>query len=81
MWDQGVDISHNPMTQLTEEMVEWADRILVMAERHTWPDYLTASHKVEVWDSPDPDLPADQIAYAVFDRIKQRVQHLVREIG
>ncbi|MFQ6028547.1 MAG: low molecular weight phosphatase family protein [Dehalococcoidia bacterium] len=80
---QGMDISENLRKQLTPEMVERADKVIVMAEGHTWPEFLSNSDKVTVWDSPDPaELPEGvPVAFAVFDRIKQRVEQLVQEIG
>ena len=36
--------------QLTPELVDAADKVIVMAERETWPDYLVEGGKVEFWD-------------------------------
>ena len=41
----GVDISQNLRTQLTSEMVQQADKVIVMADKDNWPDYLQTTTK------------------------------------
>ena len=81
MREQGVDISEKNRKQLTEEMVQEADKIIVIADRDTWPDYLSNSEKVVVWDIQDTRGMGPDSAGPLFDEIKQRVEDLVREIG
>ena len=78
---EGVDISENLRKQLTPEMVQEADKVIVMAEEDTWPDFLSNSDKVVFWDIPDlPGLDLDE-ARPIFEEVKRRVQELIREIG
>ena len=45
--EEDQDLSSEQRTQLTPELVDAADKVIVMAERETWPDYLVESGKVE----------------------------------
>ena len=47
---ENLDLSSEQRTQLTPELVDAADKVVVMAERETWPDYLVEGGKVEFWD-------------------------------
>ena len=49
---QGIDISENVRKQLTLELMDEADQVIVMAEKNTWPDYLSSSEKTVVGTSP-----------------------------
>ena len=76
---EGVDISENLRTQLTAEMVEGADRVVVMADVDSWPPYLRGNPRVVHWELIDPiGLDADA-ATNIFDEIKRRVTELVRQ--
>ena len=77
----GVDISQNVRTQLTEDLVRQVDRVIVIADRDTWPDYLSNSDKVVVWDIQDTLGMGSDEAQLLLDEIKRRVEELVRETG
>ncbi len=81
MRQYGVDISEHESTQLTPAMVAQADRVVVMAEKSTWPAYLVASEKVVLWDIPDAVERGDDEVRKIFDDVRLRVEALVREIG
>jgi protein-tyrosine-phosphatase len=78
---RGIDISGNLRKQLTLELMDEADRVVVMAERDTWPEFLASSDKVTVWDLPDPGVLTIEAGNEVFDEIGRRVEELVRQIG
>ena len=77
----GVDISQNLRAQLTSEMVQQADRVIVMADKDNWPDYIRDSEKVTFWDIVDTRGLGSDEARPLLDEIKRRVEELVREIG
>ena len=81
MKDQGVDIAEYLRKQLTLEMVQEADKVIVMADRNTWPDFLRDSDKVTYWDITDPVSLGDDAALSIYNKVKQRVQELVLEVG
>ena len=79
--EEDQDLSSEQRTQLTPELVDAADKVIVMAERETWPDYLVESGKMEFWDIEDVfNIPIDAVR-AIKDQIKVRVEELVRETG
>ncbi len=76
---EGVDISENLRTQLTAEMIEEADKVVVMADVDSWPQYLRNNPKVVHWELTDPIGLDEDAARKIFDEIKRRVTDLVRQ--
>ena len=81
MKELGYDLSKNTRKQITREMAEKADKIIVMAEKETIPNYLKKSLKVIFWDVPDAKGQSEEFQYRVRDQIKELVEELVEEIG
>ena len=81
MREEGVDVSEKLRDQLTSEMVQEADKVIVMADGDSWPDFLRDSDKVTYWDIPDAVGLSDDAALSINNDVKQRVKELVREIG
>jgi protein-tyrosine-phosphatase len=79
--EEGLDLSSEQRTQLTPELFDAADKVIVMAERETWPDYLVEGGKVEFWEIADAfNISKDQVQ-AIKEQIKVKVEALVRETG
>ena len=81
MSEQGVDVSESLRDQLTPAMVQEADKVIVIADEDTWPDYLRNSDKVVVWDIQDTRGMGPDSARPLYDEIKRRVRELVRDAG
>ena len=81
MLEQGVDVGNKQRKQLTLGMVQEADKIMVMADDDTWPDYLRDSDKVVVWEIQDTRGMGPDSARPLYDEIKRRVRKLVRGEG
>ncbi len=77
----GVDISERERRQLNPEIVDEADRVIVINEKEDWPDYLQEGGKVEFWDIGEPLGRDDAFALEVFAQVRQRVEELVKDIG
>ena len=77
----GVDASENESTQLTLEMIDEADRVIIINEKERWLDYVKEGGKVVHWDIPDSLGMEDDSAFDVYRQIRERVEELVREIG
>jgi protein-tyrosine-phosphatase len=74
MKEEGIDISGNYRTQLTEAMFDDADKVvLVMDDDDPIPDYVQNSSKVIHWDVPDPKGTDLQRHRDVRDIIKQKI--------
>ncbi len=81
MAEEGLDIASNRRTQLTSEWVNAADKVIVMAARNSWPDYLVEGGKVVFWAITDPvNMPKSE-AETIKDQVKAMVEELVRETG
>ena len=79
--DQGLDVSENERTQVTPAMVEEADRVIVMTERDSLPDYLLGNKKVDYWNIRDTLRQPYDVTLEVTIQIRRRVEALVEEIG
>lgn len=71
MKGKGIDISEEVGTQITKELVDGADKVVVMAEEEIWPDYLKNNPKVMAWDVPNPDAISAEDAQQVGDQITE----------
>ena len=76
MKDYGVDMSNNTRTQVNEEMVEDYDRLIVMAEPSTIPNWLRKSQKTEIWTVKDPKDQDIETTRTIVGEIKKRVELL-----
>lgn len=81
MAEEQMDLSENTRKQVTAAMVDAADKVIVMADKDTLPDYLLANEKVVFWDLLDTLEASYEFVLTVKEQIKQRVHELVREIG
>jgi len=67
--------------QITEDMVEKADAVVVMAERETWPEYLVDNEKVIYWEITDPKAKGIDDTRQIRDQITELVKDLIAEIN
>jgi protein-tyrosine-phosphatase len=81
MNEEGLDISSEQRNQLTPELVDAADKVIVMAQRDSWPDYLVEGGKVVFWEISDPVNVPRETAQSIMDQTKGLVEDLVRETG
>ncbi len=79
MKKEGIDVSENTKTQLTPEMVQEFDKIIVMAEPETIPEYLSNSNKMEFWDIKDPKGMDDEGYERIISQIKSKLNHFIKE--
>lgn len=77
----GVDIAEKERRQLTPEMVDEAELVIVIEMKNRWPDYLNEEGKVVFWGIPDPYGNDEDFAYDVFIQVRHRVEQLVEDIG
>lgn len=81
MAEEQMDLSENTRKQVTAAMVDAADKVIVMADKDTLPDYLLANEKVVFWELLDTLEASYEFVLAVKEQIKQRVHELVQEMG
>ena len=74
----GIDIANRELTQLTEEMLNDFDEVVVMAEPDTIPNYLKENPKFVFWDVDDMKGKDLEETIKLRDQIKQLIhQRLV----
>jgi protein-tyrosine-phosphatase len=74
MKEVGVDVSNETRTQLYEPMLEWPDRIIVMAEPENIPTWLSSSPKYIYWDVTDPKDTPTEFHRNIRDRIQKNLE-------
>ncbi|MFA5392487.1 MAG: low molecular weight phosphatase family protein [Candidatus Paceibacterota bacterium] len=79
MKKEGIDVAENTRTQLTPEMVQKFDKIIVMAEPETIPEYLSKSDKMEFWDIENPKGMNDEGYEKIISQIKSKLQQFIKE--
>jgi protein-tyrosine-phosphatase len=76
---EGLDISRNKRNQVTPEMVDWADKIIVMAEKETIPDFLKNSQKTIMWEIEDLKDKSLEENLKRIPKFKRMIQEFIRE--
>lgn len=80
MAEEGYDLSKNERKQLTPEMSEKADKIIVMTEKENLPEYVNMK-KVVLWNVQNPkDKPLD-FHRKTRNQIKRLVEKLIKSVG
>ena len=79
MGKEGIDVSENTRIQLTPEMIQEFDKIIVMAESETIPEYLSKSDKMELWDIQDPKGMDDKGYEEIISQIKSKLKQFIKE--
>ncbi|MBU6323418.1 MAG: hypothetical protein KGI41_03470 [Patescibacteria group bacterium] len=81
MREVGLDMSASVMRQVTAEMADWADVIVLMEPAVPTPDFLLHSPKVERWDVPDPG-DRKEVTHAVArDLIEGKVREFALRLA
>ena len=79
MKKEGIDVAENIRTQITPEMVKKFDKIIVMAESETIPEYLSKSDKMELWGIEDPKGMDDEGYEKIISQIKLKLNQFIKE--
>ncbi|MCE9628600.1 MAG: hypothetical protein K8Q91_01255 [Candidatus Vogelbacteria bacterium] len=78
MKEEGFDVTGNLRKQVTEEMAEDADKIiLVVDDDDPIPNYLLNNPKVTRWDVQDPKGQTLEFTRNVRDQIKSKITSLI----
>ncbi len=73
MAEEGINLSKNMPQQLTENMITEYDKIIVMAEPETIPNYLKNSSKAIYWEIEDPKTADLERTKQIREQIKQKI--------
>ena len=70
MQEKGFDLSGNTRNQVTPEMVDSADRIILMLGRIPPEVFLAQSEKTKVWDITDPAHMTHETTALIMDEVQ-----------
>ena len=76
MKEKSFDISKNVCKPITSELVDWADKIISMAEKDESPDYLINIPQVTFWKIKNPDTLTKEFARETVEQISKLVSLL-----
>lgn len=79
MKEIGFDVSQGIRKQVTPELIESSDKVILMAEKDTWPNYLENNPKVILWDVENPKGVTFEKTCEIRDIIKKKVEQLISE--
>lgn len=78
MNEEGIDMRDKERHALTEKDVDWADKVICMAEQSTIPEYLLQSGKMEYWQVEDSGAASDYDFFVeTKDRLKKKIEKLL----
>jgi len=74
--DYGIDMIHNMRTQISEDNIKGYDKIIVMAEPDTIPEWLSSDERFEFWLVNDPKGQDLSTTRQIVNEIKEKVDKL-----
>lgn len=80
MAEIGYDINDKFSKKLTKQMIDEAEKVIVIGEKEGWPDFLKKSNKLSFWDIEDPDKGELNLHRKVRNQIILLIKKLVKEI-
>lgn len=76
MLEHDIDIASNIRTQIDENLVNQYDKVIVMAETKTIPDWLRDNSKTEIWTIQDPKDQDIETTRRIVGQIEEKVRSL-----
>lgn len=76
---EGIDVSQKTRKQITPEMLEDSDRIIVMVKPEAAPDFIKQCSNIEFVEIDDPSGASDETYMRIIDDIKALVHRIFTE--
>lgn len=76
---EGINIRSHKIKRLTEKMVDNADKVIVLTDLESWPDYLKNNSKIEYWEIEDGKGKNLHFHEKMKDKIKQKIKELINK--
>lgn len=73
----GFDLTNKISKEISKEMVDNTDKIIVIGEKNNWPEYLINNYKVEFWDIEDAAGKDLDFHRRTRDKIMTKVKELI----
>ena len=81
MEEKGFNLYGTISKQLTPEMAEAADKVIVMTTQQALPGFLLHNDKVVIWDVRVPSEMSHGTFRYVRDEVRRRVREMAQEVG
>lgn len=82
MWDKhGIDMIKNVRTQISQENAADYDKIIVMAEHETVPQWLFDDKRAEFWSIQDPKMQNYETTLRIVGEVQDGVEKLAKDTG
>jgi len=79
MKEEGIDISENVRKQITPKIADEYDKIIVMAEPETIPEFLRNNNKAMYWEIEDPKGKSIEDYRLLIKELKILIQKLIMD--
>jgi protein-tyrosine-phosphatase len=77
---EGINVEENVRRQLTPQMIEEYDNVVIIApEEESFPEYLINAKNVEFWDISDPKGMNDENYEKIIFQIKEKLKRFMAE--
>ncbi len=77
--DEGIDVSGNTRTQITEDMLDEYDKIISMAQPEYTPEWLSKHPHYVYWEVSDPMDHGAEATRKAKKEIEAKVKELIRQ--
>ena len=77
MKEEKIDLRYYKRKQLTEKMVEDAEKIIMITDPKNWPHFLVGNSKLEYWNILDPKGRDYQFHIKIKNEIKTKIERLL----
>lgn len=77
--DEGIDVSGNTRTQITENMLDKYDKIISMAQPEYTPEWLSKHPRYVYWEVSDPMDHGAKATRKAKKEIEAKVKELIRQ--
>ncbi len=77
--EEGVDAREFTSNSVTKEMLDDVDKVIVMSDKDSIPDWLSNSEKFEYWEVDDPQSWGKEDVRAIREQLRSKVEKLISE--
>ncbi len=76
----GIDASKNVRNQITTEMIEEADKIIVMSEPENTPEQLKQNNKAIFWEISDTYNESREFVRGIRNQLESRISDFIKTL-
>lgn len=77
--EEGINLRSHKIKRLIKKMVDDANKVIVLTDPESWPDYLKNNSKIEYWKIEDGKGKDLHFHEKMKDKIKQKINKLINK--